>query len=73
MTVYVIELWKTSGTPALVSRRYSDLTTVTVITDHIPGAGTHTYELKMATHPQTGGGGPGGVGDRIIHARVHKR
>jgi hypothetical protein len=73
VTIYVLEVWKTSGTPALVSRRYSTDTTVTIITDHNPGAGTHTYAVKVATHPQTGGGGTGSVGDRVLHATVHKR
>lgn len=73
MTEYVIELWKTSGTPALVARRYSNQTTAFLMTSHQPGDGTHTYALKVATHPQEGGGGTGQVGDRVMHATVHKR
>ena len=73
MTTYVVELWKTSGTPALVSRRYTNQTTFTVLTDHNPGSGTHTYSVKVATHPQSGGGGTGQVGDRNMHATIHSR
>jgi hypothetical protein len=73
VTDYVIELWRTSGTPALVSRRYSSQTTAVIMTSHSPGAGTHTYALRVATHPQSGGGGTGHVGDRVMHATVHKR
>lgn len=73
MTSYVVELWKTSGTPEMVSRRFVNQSTVTIITSHNPGAGTHTYSVKVATHPQEGGGGSGLIGDRVFHATIHKR
>lgn len=75
MTVWCVEIWKTSDTPALVLRRYTEQPTMTYVVDHDPGAGTHTYAVKAYTMPSDGSvtGITGAIGDRNLHISVHKR